>query len=98
LPRRVQADSQRLQGPGRHSLALVDQAQQDVLGAGVVVAEHPGFCLRQDDNPPRPVGKPLEHLTAPSCPVPPWATLGPAAARQPRELTRRQFRRREANG
>jgi hypothetical protein len=26
------------------------------------VIEHPGFFLRQNDNPPRPVGKPLEHL------------------------------------
>jgi hypothetical protein len=30
------------------------------------VIEHPGLFLSQDDNPPRPVGKPLEHLVAPS--------------------------------
>jgi hypothetical protein len=28
------------------------------------VIEHPGFFLRQDNNPPRSVGKPLEHLVA----------------------------------
>jgi len=42
----------------------MDEAEQDVLGADVVVIEHPGFFLRQDNNPPRPVGKPLEHLVA----------------------------------
>jgi hypothetical protein len=35
-----------------------------VLGADVVVIEHPGFFLRQDNHPPRPVGKPLEHVVA----------------------------------
>jgi transposase len=62
LPHRLQADPQRLQRPGGHALALVDQAQQDVLGAQVVVVEHPGLFLRQDHNPPGPVGKPLKHL------------------------------------
>ena len=66
LPHRFQADPQRLQSLRRHALALVDQAQQDVLGADVVVIEHPGLFLSQDHNPPRPVGKPLEHLVAPS--------------------------------
>ena len=61
LPHRVQADPQRLQRPGRDAVALADQAEQDVLGADVVVIEHPGFFLRQHHNPPRPVGKPLEH-------------------------------------
>jgi len=70
LPHRFQADPQRLQGLGRDAFALVDQAEQDVLGPDVVVAEHPGLFLRQDHNPPRPVGKPLEHLTAPSRSVP----------------------------
>ncbi|ALM40745.1 hypothetical protein SFR_4130 [Streptomyces sp. FR-008] len=32
-----------------------------MLGADVVVVEHPGFFLSQDDNPPRTVGEPLEH-------------------------------------
>jgi hypothetical protein len=46
---------------GRDAFALVDEAQQDVLSPDVVVIEHPGFFLSQDNNPPRPVGKPLEH-------------------------------------
>ncbi|GAA2607126.1 hypothetical protein GCM10010411_46700 [Actinomadura fulvescens] len=36
-----------------------------MLGADVVVVEHPGLFLSQNDNPPRAVGKPLEHLVAP---------------------------------
>ncbi|GJF29756.1 hypothetical protein KNE206_24560 [Kitasatospora sp. NE20-6] len=32
-----------------------------MLGADVVVVEHPGFFLSQDDNPPRAVGEPFEH-------------------------------------
>jgi hypothetical protein len=39
----------------------MDQAQQDVLSADVVVVEHPGLFLSQDHNPPCSVGKPLEH-------------------------------------
>ena len=66
LADRLQADAQRLQRPGGDTLALTDQAEQDVLGTDVVVAEHPGLFLSQDHNPPRPVGKPLEHLAAPS--------------------------------
>src|SRR5579875_2360694 len=66
LAHRFQADPQRLQGLGGHALALVDQPEQDVLGADVVVVEHPGLFLCQDHNPPRPVGNPLEHLLAPS--------------------------------
>src|SRR6266496_3527871 len=68
LPYRVQADPQRLQRPGRHALALMDQTQQEVLSADVIVVQHPGCFLRQDNNPPCPVGKPLEH--APCRPSP----------------------------
>ncbi len=60
-----EADAQALQSLGGHPLALVDEAQEDVLGADVVVVEHPGLFLSQDDNPPRAVRKPLEHLVAP---------------------------------
>src|SRR5580704_13381736 len=61
LPDRVQADPQRLQRLGRDTFALTQEAEQDVLGADVVVVEQPGFFLRQDHHPARPVGKPLEH-------------------------------------
>ena len=61
----LQRDAERLERLGGDALALVDQAEQDVLGADVVVVEHPGLFLGQDDNPPRAVGEPLEHLFAP---------------------------------
>src|SRR5215813_5332358 len=74
LAYRLQADPQRLQRPGRHSLALMNEAKQQVLGADVVVVQHPGFFLSQDHHPPCPVGKPLKHPrpalrspTAPQC-------------------------------
>ena len=59
---RLQADSQRLQRPGRDALALVDQAEQQMLGADVGVVKHPGLFLGQDHDPPGPVGKPLKHV------------------------------------
>jgi hypothetical protein len=65
LADRLQADAQRLQCLGRYTLALVNEAEQNVLGPDVVVVEHPGLFLSQDNNPPRPVGKPLEHIVAP---------------------------------
>ena len=57
----LQRDPEGLQGLGGHALALVDEAEEDVLGADVVVVEHPGLFLGQDDNTPRSVGEPLEH-------------------------------------
>jgi len=50
----VQVGTQLDQHLGGHVLALTYQAEQDVLGADVVVVEHPGLFLRQDHNPPRP--------------------------------------------
>ena len=61
----LQRDAERLERLGGDALALVDEAEQDVLGADVVVVEHPGLFLGQDDNPPGAVGKPLEHVFAP---------------------------------
>src|SRR6185437_7365505 len=64
LPHRLKADPERLERLGRNTFALMDEAEQYVLRANVVVVQHPGFFLRQDNNPPRPVGKPLEHVVA----------------------------------
>ena len=61
LADRLERNPEALQGLSGDTLTLVDQAQEDVLGADVVVVEHPGFFLSQDDNPPRAVGEPLEH-------------------------------------
>ena len=58
---RFERDRQRLERFGRDSLTLVDEAEQNVLRADVVVVEHPGFFLSQDDNTPRAIGEPLEH-------------------------------------
>jgi hypothetical protein len=46
---------------GLSTFALVNEAEQDVLSADVVVVEHPGLVLSQDNNLPRPVGKSLKH-------------------------------------
>ena len=65
-PNGLQRDVEALERLGRDAFTLVDEAEQDVLGADVVVAEHPCLFLGQDDDPTGTVGKPLEHiLTAP---------------------------------
>ena len=61
----LERDTQGLEGLGCDALALMDQTQKDVLGTDVVVVEHPGLFLGQDDDPAGPVGKPLEHLHSP---------------------------------
>ncbi len=58
----VQGDPEGLQGLGRDALALEDEAEEDVLGADVVVVEHLRLFLGEDDHPAGPVGKALEHL------------------------------------
>ena len=70
LAYRGQADPQRLQSPGRHALALMDQTQQEMLSADVIVVQHPGFFLRQNHDPTCPVGKPLEHAPRRPSPYP----------------------------
>src|SRR5581483_9363476 len=75
LPHGIQADFERLLRLGRDTLALADEAEQDVLGADVVVLKPPGFFLSQDHNPPGPVAKPLKHR------LPPRATEQNLAAR-----------------
>src|SRR4051794_6870507 len=58
----LERDAQGLQCLGGDAFALVDQAQEDVLGADVVVVEHPGLFLGQDNNAAGSVGEPFEHL------------------------------------
>ena len=62
----LQRDPQRLQRLRCDAFALVNQTQQDVLGADVVVVEHPGLFLRQDDHPAGTVGKSFEHRWLPA--------------------------------
>jgi hypothetical protein len=71
LAHRLEGDAERLERLRRDALTLVDEAEQDVLRADVVVVEHPGLFLRQDDNPASPVGEPLEHQHSPHPEQPP---------------------------
>ena len=47
----VEVDAERLQDAGGDPLALAHEAEQEVLGADVVVAEAAGFIDRQLDHP-----------------------------------------------
>ena len=58
----LQGDVEGLERLGGDALALVDEAEQDVLGPDVVVGEHAGLFLGQHDNSPGSVGEPLEHV------------------------------------
>ncbi len=60
-PHRLEVDAEALQGPRRDALTLVDQPEQDVLGADVVVIEEPGFLLGQHHHPAGSVGESLKH-------------------------------------
>ncbi len=61
LARRLLSDPERLQRLGCYPAALTDEGDQDVLGADIIVVEHPGLFLGQDHDAPCPVGEPLEH-------------------------------------
>jgi hypothetical protein len=63
-PHGLERDAERLEGLGGHSLALVDQPEQDVLRADVVVVEQACFLLGEHDDPSGPVGEPFEHSDA----------------------------------
>jgi hypothetical protein len=60
-PHGLQRDPEALQRLCGDAFPLVDEAEQDVLGPDVVVAEHPGLFLGQDDHTTRPVGESFEH-------------------------------------
>ena len=62
----LERDAERLERLGGDALALVDQPEQDVLGADVVVVEEARFFLRQDDDPAGPVGEPFEQGAPPA--------------------------------
>src|SRR5690606_7146998 len=58
----LERDVEGLERLGGDALALVDQAEEDVLGADVVVVEHPRLLLGEDDHATGTVGKSFEHL------------------------------------
>ena len=57
----LERDAERLERLGRDAFALVDQAEEDVLGADVVVVEEPRFFLGEDDDPAGSVSKAFEQ-------------------------------------
>ena len=57
----VQGDVHGLQGLGGHSLALVDEAEKEVLGADVVVVQGSRLVLREHDDASGAVGKAFKH-------------------------------------
>jgi hypothetical protein len=57
----VERDAKRLEGLGGDALALVDEAQQDVLCADVVVVEHLRLFLGEHNHTTGSVGESLEH-------------------------------------
>ncbi len=59
-------DAERLERLGRDALTLVDQTEQDVLGADVVVVEQPRLFLRQHDHSSGSIGETFEHLSTTS--------------------------------
>src|SRR5690606_7591673 len=58
----LERDVEALESLRSDTLTLVDETQQDVLGADVVVAEHARFFLRKHHDPSGPVGESLEHV------------------------------------
>ena len=66
LAHAVERDAERLERLRGDTLALVDEAEQDVLGADVVVVEHLRLFLGEHNHTTGTVGESLEHVT-------PWA-------------------------
>ena len=59
-----EADPERFERLRSDTLTLVDEAEQDVLGADVAVVEEACFLLGEHDNSSRPVGKAFEHVAS----------------------------------
>ena len=55
-------DPELVEGLGGQPLTLVDESEQDVLGADVVVAELSRLLRSEHDDTPRPVGESFEHV------------------------------------
>ncbi len=65
---------------GGDALPFVEEAEQDVLGADVVVVQMPRFFLGQNDDPTGSVRETLKHLSLPSLT---YATLPPGRSSLP---------------
>src|SRR6266545_3335957 len=87
-----QRDPKGLEGLAGHAFPLVDQPEEDVLGADVVVVERPRLFLGEGDYPTRSVGESLEHSVPSgptSTPLISWVPLGIDGPRPPPERRRR---------
>ena len=61
----LEGDAEGLEGLGGDAFALVDQPEQDVLGADVAVVEEASLLLGQDHHSAGPVGEPFEQGVPP---------------------------------
>ena len=61
----LEGDAEALEGLGGDAFALVDQPEQDVLGADVAVVEEASLLLSQDHHSAGPVGEPFEQGVPP---------------------------------
>ena len=59
-----EGDAERLERLGGRAFALVNEAEQDVLGPDEVVVEQPGLFLGQDEDPSGPVGESFEQVAS----------------------------------
>lgn len=60
-PDGFEADPHALKGASGDTLPFVDEAEQDVLCADVVVVEETRLFLSEDNDPPGPIGKPFKQ-------------------------------------
>ena len=60
----LQGDPELLERLGRYALTLVDETQQQVLGADEVVVEQTSFLLGQHHDPSGSLREPFEQVTA----------------------------------
>ena len=60
----LERDAERLERLRGDALTLVDEPEQDVLGADVVVVEEASLLLSQHDHPTGSVGEAFEHVAA----------------------------------
>jgi hypothetical protein len=61
LPDGVEADAEALESLGGDSFALIEQTEEDVLGADVVVVEESSLLLRQYDDSAGPISETFEQ-------------------------------------
>jgi len=67
-PDQREGEAERLQRLAADTVALPQQAQQEVLGPDVAVVQQPGFLLREPHDLPGPVGEATEDVPRPRPP------------------------------